>query len=147
MTKSSEEWERERELVIIPRRIPAALITLVQTRRGQPGPGELRNNGCNDSPCNVRSQFNPAQQSELDSQNPTQQSKWIPAVTAGSGGPLWPGHAVMCWVMLGNAISAIGELIVSIFYREEIRLVHSENVRTSAHLSTWCLVCTLVSKF
>ena len=36
---------------------------------------------------NAGSQFNPAQQSELDSQNPTQQSKWIPAVTAESGSP------------------------------------------------------------
>ena len=65
-----------------------------------------------------------------------------------------------CWVwgppvawprcnVLGNAISAIGELIVSIFYREEIRLVHSENVRTSAHYlpGVWCVHLFLSFKF
>ena len=107
---------KERELVIIPRRIPAALITLVQTRRGQSG--EQWNNGRDDSHSMPGlSLIRPSLILQLDSQNPTQQSKWIPAVAAeleSPGAPLWAGPG--CNV-LGNVISAIGVLIVSIFYQ------------------------------
>ena len=125
-------------MVIIPRRIPAALITLVQTRRGQPGDRERGGTMAAMTLLSL-SLIRPSSRSlilkiQLNSRNEFQQLLLSP------GAPLraWPSCNV-----LGNVISAIGVLIVSIFYREEGIGTFSkcQNICT---LSTWS---TLVSDF
>ena len=75
---------------------------------------------------------------QLNSRNEFQQ------LLLGPPGPpvAWPRCNV-----LGNAISAIGALIVSIFYQGGDSIGTFRKCQNICTLPTWCLVCTLVSKF